>query len=588
MDYLQSFYQNNIYTADDPDTVINKYLQAISVNFARALYDIRQLQNENYLSFTVVDELHTRGEGPFERLFQEAAYDIFRVGFVPTQAAVGTTAVFANFPSYPVTLQRQLVTEIIKPSSNDTNGTFNINTLTFNLSNKPVTRVDSITFTLTTVNQSYVYNISELGYQVLNSTFDQDFASSYLLLANNQVKLNEAILKDPLFSLDQIFNIVINYEYKGLGIEVDAASVNVYTTLESIREVLPPIINIFTLAHAPITDASNNPGAVGGVVFVDPNTNANTPHPAFLTEIPFSLSALPSSPGVYSIDYPNATVYVYGASTTNDGTGPSPPLASYFYKLTYVSEIDYVYDTDLLEIVALPLGNLVTNSGTVAFNYEQVLIPGTRRGSASKATGFLHEFCAKHGVPHRRPGKIVVAAHLDDTAKLEDLAANGRRNGVEGLELIDRAAIHAREPHVEGAAALSVPSTGIVSAEDLVKTLARMAVDRGAHILTHARVTSLTPRAGGIEAGVEIEAAEEGRASTHESVEANCVINCAGLYADEVASMLGLSGYRIYPVRGEYAEIVRAAHESRSWACLSPAASGRNESRRAFNAHCLG
>jgi glycerol-3-phosphate dehydrogenase len=170
----------------------------------------------------------------------------------------------------------------------------------------------------------------------------------------------------------------------------------------------------------------------------------------------------------------------------------------------------------------------------------------------------LHEFCAKHGVPHRRSGKIVVAPHLDDTAKLEALAANGRRNGVEGLELIDRVAIHAREPHVEGAAALLVPSTGIVSAEDLVKTLARMAVDRGAHILTHARISSLTPRADSIKAEVEIQAAEEGGTSTHESVEANCVINCAGLYADEVAAMLGLSGYRIYPVRGEYAEIIRA------------------------------
>jgi glycerol-3-phosphate dehydrogenase len=169
----------------------------------------------------------------------------------------------------------------------------------------------------------------------------------------------------------------------------------------------------------------------------------------------------------------------------------------------------------------------------------------------------LHEFCAAHGVPHKRTGKLVVAPHLNETAKLEALAANGRRNGVEGLEIVDRAAIRAREPHVEGAAALWVPSTGIVSAEDLVKTLARLASDRGAHILTHARVTSLTPRAGGIEAGVEVESAEEGRAIAHESVEARCVINCAGLYADEVAEMLGLTGYRIYPVRGEYAEIVR-------------------------------
>ena len=374
--YLQSFYQNNIYHAYDPDTVINKYLQAISVNFAKALYDIKQVKNENYLSFTVLDEIHTRGEAAFERLYEEAVYDIFRVGFNPTNTPVNTIFPFSYFPSYPVTLQRQFSTEIIKTSSDNADGTFDINTLTFNLSQHPVTRVNSITFNLLSVNPVYQYDISKFGYQIYNSKYDQDYASSYLLLEDNQVKLNEAILTDPDFSLDSIFNIIIEYEYKGLGIVVDANSVDVFTTLKTSREVLPPIINVFSLQHAPITDSQNNSVTVGGVTFIDPNSSGTAPHPAFVTEIPFSLSAPPSSPGIYSIDYSTGTVYVYGADSNNDGTGPSPPLATYYYHLTYTPEIDYVYDADALDIVALPLGNLVESTGTVSFNYEQVLIPG--------------------------------------------------------------------------------------------------------------------------------------------------------------------------------------------------------------------
>src|SRR5882724_4796589 len=118
------------------------------------------------------------------------------------------------------------------------------------------------------------------------------------------------------------------------------------------------------------------------------------------------------------------------------------------------------------------------------------------------------EFCTKHGVPYRQSGKLVVAAHTNEITKLEALADRGRQNGVEGLEIIDRGAILSREPHIAAVAALSIPSAGIISAEDLVKAYARLAVDRGAHILTHARVTSLDPQTTGIEVTVEIASSE--------------------------------------------------------------------------------
>jgi hypothetical protein len=111
--------------------------------------------------------------------------------------------------------------------------------------------------------------------------------------------------------------------------------------------------------------------------FIDPNAYPpSTPHPAFVNELVFNLGALPSTLGDYAIDYPSGTVYVFGQDLTNSGTGPEPPLATYNYLYTYVSEMDYVYDTTDNNLVALPNGSLLNNAGNIGFNYEQVLIPG--------------------------------------------------------------------------------------------------------------------------------------------------------------------------------------------------------------------
>ena len=170
----------------------------------------------------------------------------------------------------------------------------------------------------------------------------------------------------------------------------------------------------------------------------------------------------------------------------------------------------------------------------------------------------MYEFSAAHRVPHRNCGKLVVAHDLKQEAALEHLAENGRANGVTGLRVVDRAAVRAREPHIDAAFALEVPSTGIISAEDLIKTLARMATEQGANLLTGTRVARLDPRADSVAVTLAEGEASEGAARSEETIEARCIINCAGLYADEIAALLGNHEYRIYPVRGEYCELVRA------------------------------
>jgi len=191
------------------------------------------------------------------------------------------------------------------------------------------------------------------------------------------------------------------------------------------------------------------------------------------------------------------------------------------------------------------MGASTRNSGVIHSGLYYT--PGTLKARHCVAGNRLtYEFCAAHGVPHRRTGKLVVATSEKEERELTDLVERGRSNGVEGIRIVDRAGIHAREPHVEGRAAIEVPTTGVVISEELVKAYARVATEQGAEIVTHAKVEALEPRHNSVVV----------RSSTGE-VEARCVVNSAGLFADEVAALAGSTGYRIHPVRGEYCEVVR-------------------------------
>src|ERR1700688_4847199 len=163
-----------------------------------------------------------------------------------------------------------------------------------------------------------------------------------------------------------------------------------------------------------------------------------------------------------------------------------------------------------------------------------------------------YEFCKKHHVPFRHTGKLVVAANTHEEEDLAALKKKGEDNGVEGLRLIGPEEIRKREPHIRGSAAMVGPSTGIVSAEELVHTFARVAAGQGAEIVNYARVVSLESVAGAIRVGLRIGDEEDVQ---DETIEARCVINAAGLYADEVAALLGNNSWKIYPVRGEYCEV---------------------------------
>jgi len=162
-----------------------------------------------------------------------------------------------------------------------------------------------------------------------------------------------------------------------------------------------------------------------------------------------------------------------------------------------------------------------------------------------RGAALLYEFCAKHAVPHAQCGKFVAAAHDGEVPALEALMACGMANGMMGLEMVDAAFVRRREPHVHAHAAIWSPASGIVESESLVRTLARLCDDLGVIRLAGTPVVG----GGAITGGIAVR-------TNAEEITAGVAVNAAGLYADDVSAVLGGRPFRIYPCRGEYAELV--------------------------------
>jgi L-2-hydroxyglutarate oxidase LhgO len=168
--------------------------------------------------------------------------------------------------------------------------------------------------------------------------------------------------------------------------------------------------------------------------------------------------------------------------------------------------------------------------------------PGSLKArTCVRGNALLYEWARAKGVPHAKTGKLVVARDRQEVPDLEALEANARAAGAPGVELVSSAFVREREPALEATAALFCRETGIVDAVELARSFATDAAERGALVLTQARVLRIerTGSAWRLE-------------TSRGPVRAERVVNAAGLHADEVAALAGVAKYRIYPWRGDY------------------------------------
>ena len=155
----------------------------------------------------------------------------------------------------------------------------------------------------------------------------------------------------------------------------------------------------------------------------------------------------------------------------------------------------------------------------------------------------LIRFCQENGIRYERCGKVIVATDESELGRLEDLHQRGTANGVEDLEVIGPERLKEIEPHARGIKALYAPGTGIIDFKVVANAYADTIRAGGGEILTQRKVLGIRRSDAG---PILLE-------TTQGPVESKYMINCAGLYADTVARMMGVApDVRIIPFRGEY------------------------------------
>lgn len=178
--------------------------------------------------------------------------------------------------------------------------------------------------------------------------------------------------------------------------------------------------------------------------------------------------------------------------------------------------------------------------------------PGSFKAELCRqGVALLREFCQEHDVPYTECGKVIVATDASELAPLQELLGRGVANGVPGLRLLGPDELRELEPNVRGLQAIHSPTTAITDYGAVARTLAQALTGRGVTVLKNAKVGAVVNGGRGVTVhGPGLE------------VTARYLVNCAGLHADVVARLCGLTpDMQIVPFRGEYYLLTQARTE---------------------------
>lgn len=153
----------------------------------------------------------------------------------------------------------------------------------------------------------------------------------------------------------------------------------------------------------------------------------------------------------------------------------------------------------------------------------------------------LYEHCEAFAVPHRRCGKLIIAAHAGQIDTVRAYIDKAAANGVHDLKWLDAAEVAELEPLVRGVGGVLSPSTGIVDSHSFMLSLQGELEHAGGMLALQTQVEAVSRDAEPIVHTGDF------------ALQTRWLINCAGLHAPALAQHISPAPTAYYAIGHYYA-----------------------------------
>ncbi len=166
-----------------------------------------------------------------------------------------------------------------------------------------------------------------------------------------------------------------------------------------------------------------------------------------------------------------------------------------------------------------------------------------------EGNSLIYDWCQKYNVPHQKLGKLIIATSTNELEHLHDIYQQGKRNGLDKLELISQEKIKEIEPNIYAIEAINSTTTGIIDSHQFMQSLENFGYNNSVTYSYNSEIIAIEK----IPNGYELTLRSDNETFT---ITAEIVINAAGLYADKISEMLQINttenNYSLYFARGHY------------------------------------